>query len=408
MIIIPDIDISEYDYHLPDNRIAKFPLAERDKSKLLIFNEGRISEDHFSNIPGILPSGSLIVFNTTKVIQARMEFQKATGARIEIFCLEPAEDNQDFQLAFQKNSSVVWKCMVGNLKKWKSDTLCHRSIINNLAFEIKAVLKSRSDNICNILFEWTPQELTFADILEFYGKVPLPPYLNREAVHEDKERYQTIYAMKEGSVAAPTAGLHFTKETIHALKKRNILSSNITLHVGAGTFQPVVARSIALHNMHTEHISVSKSTIELIHSKASEPIIAVGTTTIRTLESLFWYGVKLKAGYDIDFSISQWDPYDEELNNNVTLPQSMDAILSRMNRKEMHDLRGKTQHMIAPGYQYKVADILVTNFHQPKSTLLLLVAAFIGSDWKKAYQFAMRNNFRFLSYGDSCLFYKKH
>ena len=345
-----------------------------------------------------------MVFNQTKVIPARLEFIKSTGARIELFCLEPAGLTGDFHKAFLQRGTANWKCLVGNLKKWKSGKLYMKVGNNNLRIDISAEILIKKENSCIIRFDWQPAALTFAEVLENLGKVPLPPYLKREPETSDKSRYQTIYAKVEGSVAAPTAGLHFTDNTMNDLKVKGINPYYLTLHVGAGTFQPVISNTVAEHKIHTEFVSVPKNVIEMLREKNDAPLVAVGTTTARTLESLFWFGVRLIREPHTTFNLEQWEPYQNDPNI-VSLSESMDAILNYMDGHQLMELNGKTGLIIIPGYKYKVIDLLVTNFHQPKSTLLLLIAAFIGSDWKKAYEFALANDFRFLSYGDSCLFY---
>jgi S-adenosylmethionine:tRNA ribosyltransferase-isomerase len=398
--------IDDYDYSLPADRIAKFPLAHRDQSKLLIYKNGDLSQNTFKNIDEFLPPNSLLLFNETKVIQARLQFFKKSGAKIEIFCLEPFSPVTEVQLAFQQKSSVVWKCFIGNSKKWKDDILEKQIAIEHKQVQFFAKRVGREGEAHLVEFSWEPSALTFSQLLESAGLVPLPPYLNREAEKEDKDRYQTIYAQHDGSVAAPTAGLHFTDEVFKCLSEKNISTDEVTLHVGAGTFKPVSSASIGEHEMHTEKIVIKKSTIEQLLKYQDQKIIMVGTTTIRSLESLYWFGVKLMVDQSKDFSIHQWDPYQEKYQIEKSLSEILGNILEFMKIENLNELHGETQLMIAPGYKFKIADILITNFHQPKSTLLLLVSAFIGDTWKEAYQYSLDHDFRFLSYGDSCLFFK--
>ena len=398
--------INNYDYPLPVDRIAKFPLPERDQSKLLICKNGSLSQNTFKNIDEFLPSNSLLLFNETKVIQARLQFYKKSGAKIEIFCLEPFSPVTEIQLAFQQKSSVVWKCFIGNSKKWKEDILEKQIQIEEKQVGLYAKRVGKDGEAHLVEFSWEPSILTFSQLLESAGLVPLPPYLNREAEKEDKDRYQTIYAQHDGSVAAPTAGLHFTDDVFDRLSKKNISTDEVTLHVGAGTFKPVSSTSIGEHEMHTEKIVIKKSTIEQLLKYQGQKIVMVGTTTIRSLESLYWFGVKLMVDQSKDFKILQWDPYQVKYQLKNSLSEVLENILEFMEVEKLNELHGETQLMIAPGYNFKIADVLITNFHQPKSTLLLLVSAFIGERWKEAYQYALRYDFRFLSYGDSCLFFK--
>jgi len=401
---IGNIKIENYNYPLPDERIAKFPLAERDQSKLLYLKNGTISEKKFRDIPDLLPKNSLLIFNETKVIRARMLFQKETGAVIEIFCLEPVSPSNDFQLAFQERSPVVWKCLMGNAKRWKSGEL---SVLlengkNPVRLTAKKV-KQLSDAYL-VEFSWDRNNLTFREIIELNGLVPLPPYLHREAVETDKTRYQTIYAKNDGSVAAPTAGLHFTEFVLELIKKRGIESDKITLHVGAGTFKPVISSTIADHEMHTEKIVVSKKMLIHLKKKINDPLIPVGTTSMRTLESLFWLAVKINSG-DKQMFVGQWDPYQLKPDADFNAEKALNVTIHFLEENKLDQLKFETKLMIAPGYSFRFAKGLITNFHQPKSTLLLLVSALIGERWKEAYDFALQHDFRFLSYGDSCLFF---
>lgn len=399
------INIEDYNYDLPTDRIAKFPLALRDESKLLIYKKGNLSQAVFKDIDHLLPSNSLLFFNDTKVIQARLQFFKESGAKIEIFCLEPMQPTAEIQLAFQQKSPVIWKCFIGNAKKWKEGSLKKIIKFENDEIEFFAKRIGMEGEAHLVEFSWVPIAYNFSQLLESAGLVPLPPYLNREAEKEDKDRYQTIYAQYDGSVAAPTAGLHFTDDVFRKLDHKNIKTDEVILHVGAGTFKPVSADKISDHEMHTEKIIIRKSSIENLIRKRNKKIIAVGTTTVRTLESVYWFGVKLIVDKSPEFTIQQWDPYQEKYQLNKSVIEILEAVLDFMNKNELEELKGATQLMIAPGYTFNIVDILITNFHQPKSTLLLLVSAFMGNDWKQAYQYASDHDFRFLSYGDSCLFF---
>jgi S-adenosylmethionine:tRNA ribosyltransferase-isomerase len=403
------LSIDEFDYSLPDNRIAQHPLSQRDASKLLIYRHGEISQSLFSNITEYIPSDSLLLFNDTKVFQARIIFHKSTGARIEIFCLEPTSPTADYQIAFSNPGECYWKCLVGNNKRWKSGILSLRVIVNQKEVVFKAEKVNQVGETSIIRFSWEPENLNFAVILDQSGLVPLPPYIHREADAEDKERYQTIYARLKGSVAAPTAGLHFTDQVFASLAAKNITTSFVTLHVGAGTFKPVSSSTLGEHDMHAEQISITPALLNLLISlnelKSPRKVFPVGTTSMRTIESFYWLGVrKIKGKFDEDYpSVHQWDPYDPELNTGISMHDSMDALLEYLTQTGKDQLIASTQLIIAPGYRYRVASGLITNFHQPRSTLLLLVSALIGDDWKNVYEFALNNDFRFLSYGDSCL-----
>ena len=403
------LSIDEFDYPLPDERIAQHPLSERDASKLLIYRQGEISQSHFNNISEYLPSDSLLLFNDTKVFQARIIFYKSTGARIEIFCLEPAAPTADYQIAFSNQGECFWKCLVGNNKKWKNGILTLPVIVNQKEVILKAEKVNQIGESSIIRFSWEPEQLSFAVILDQSGLVPLPPYIHREADLEDKERYQTIYARLKGSVAAPTAGLHFTDRVFDSLTAKNITSAFVTLHVGAGTFKPVSASTLGEHEMHAEQISITSDVLKLLiqenDKKGPRKVFPVGTTSMRTIESFYWLGVrKIKGKFDAAHpAVHQWDPYDKDLDTGISMGESMEALLAYMTKTGSEQLIASTQLIIAPGYRYRVASGLITNFHQPRSTLLLLVSALIGEDWKKVYDYALKNDFRFLSYGDSCL-----
>lgn len=403
MYNIPEVDINLYDYPLPQEKIAKYPLPKRDESKLLVLKNGHIQKSVFKEIPGFLPSNSLLVFNNTKVVRARLNFYKTTGAKIEIFCLEPANKEVDIQLAFQQTGHVDWKCLVGNAKKWKTKKLFLEIDINQNKIKVGAEIVSKFQDSFIIRFSWQPGGISFSEILENCGNIPLPPYIKRDAEKQDIERYQTVYAKHKGSVAAPTAGLHFTKNVLEQLHKKHIDTAQVSLHVGAGTFKPVSAENISEHQMHTEKISVSKNTLKKL--KQNNFIIPVGTTSVRTLESIYWFGVRLfhEPTSFHELQIDQWTPYkiyDTLLDKN----EAIDIVLEWMAQKGLEHVTGATRLMIVPGYQFRFANGMITNFHQPRSTLLLLVSAFIGEKWKEAYQYALENQFRFLSYGDSCLF----
>jgi len=398
------IKIEEYNYPLPDERIAKFPLKQRHLSKLLYLKDGGFSEKVFYQIPELLPPDSLLVFNETKVIQARLLFKKITGASIEIFCLEPVEPVNDFQLAFQQKPPVVWKCLVGNAKRWRSGGLEAALTINGIEVKLTARKEAQLSDSFLISFSWEPEEILFSDILEASGMIPLPPYLHREPVESDKERYQTVYARFDGSVAAPTAGLHFTDEILQQLSGKGIQSEKVTLHVGAGTFKPVSSETIHDHEMHTEKVIVAKEVLKRMLRHLGNPVIPVGTTSMRTVESLFWMALKIKLGITGEFVVNQWDPYELSIPDDFGAGEALTLLIETLEQAKADELKGETRLMIAPGYKFRLATGLITNFHQPKSTLLLLVSALIGEKWKEAYQFALNNHFRFLSYGDSCLF----
>lgn len=397
-----DIAIEEYDYALPNERIAKFPLANRDESKLLVYKNNSFEETIFNRLPDYLNNDTLLVFNNTKVIHARLFFRKETGSLIEIFCLEPY--NMAISSAFEQRNHCTWLCFVGNNKKWKNGTLSRTITIANKSVTLSVDRKQAVSNAWVVDFEWNDSELSFAHVIEHFGVIPLPPYLNREAVDSDKQRYQTVYAKHEGSVAAPTAGLHFSDFVFDSLEKKGIAKEFVTLHVGAGTFKPVDSATIGEHEMHIEKIEVTKQNIIRLLQYVSKTIIPVGTTSVRTLESVYWFGVKLGIDATIEqMHISQWEPY-ELVDYALSAEESLHNVLDFMDRNAINTLYGDTQLMIAPGYKYHLVKGIVTNFHQPKSTLLLLVSALIGDKWKEGYTYALQHDFRFLSYGDSCLF----
>ncbi|MFA6151708.1 MAG: S-adenosylmethionine:tRNA ribosyltransferase-isomerase [Chitinophagaceae bacterium] len=396
------LQIKDYSYHLPEDRIAHYPMEERDLSKLLVYNNGEISEDVYRNVSQYLSPGSLVIFNQTKVVQVRLLFQKDTGAGIEIFCLEPDKRYADMQTAMTQRGEVYWLCLVGGANKWKKDTVL-KLYNESLDIHIEAHLADRLDGMFLICLKWKNEEISFAEVLQAIGKVPLPPYMNREMKEEDKERYQTIYAKEEGSVAAPTAGLHFTSHIFESFVENNIHTSFLTLHVGAGTFKQVKTEKLEEHQMHAEWIEVSLEFIEqLLRQNGS--VVAVGTTSIRTIESLYWIGLKLYLGMPVQWggnAVEQWDAY--ELDAKIDAKIALQQLAEWMHNRQMNKLITRTQILIAPGYHPKIVNKLITNFHQPDSTLLLLIAALVGENWKSIYNYALNNNFRFLSYGDGCL-----
>lgn len=396
------IKISDYNYPLPDERIAKFPLPVRDQSKLLVYRHSEVSETRFTSLPDYLEAGELMIFNNTKVIQARLHFRKETGALIEIFCLEPIQPN-DYVLNFQQTSHAAWLCMIGNLKKWKEGSLHKEMNVKGHAITLTATRGECRGTSHWVDFTWDNPEITFADILEVFGELPIPPYLNRETQESDKATYQTVYSKIKGSVAAPTAGLHFTERVLQALRDKGVDLEEVTLHVGAGTFKPVKSEEIEGHEMHTEYISVNRQTIEKLIAHGGKAI-AVGTTSVRTLESLYYIGVTIASHPDAgqeELHVRQWQPY--ETHPTMTTVESLQQILDYMKRHELEALHTSTQIIIAPGYTYHIVQKMVTNFHQPQSTLLLLVSAFVKGDWRTIYDYALAHDFRFLSYGDSSL-----
>ena len=406
------IQIKDYSYYLPDDRIARYPLKERGESKLLIYRDGMISQDVYKNIDKYLPADSLLIFNDTKVIHARLIFRNSKDEKIEIFCLEPAEDNSETVTSMSNKKSVEWKCMIGRMNKWKEKVLKLRSDVLTLSAEI---IEKKIDSYV-IEFKWHPEELTFAEVIESLGEMPIPPYLKRDSEEIDDKRYQTVYARNDGSVAAPTAGLHFSQNIINNLKFKKIEADYVTLHVGAGTFKPVKSEILDDHEMHSEWIDIKKETIQKILNKLLTSdldirhkgiITTVGTTSLRSVESLYWMGVKANLNPDSklhEIEIKQWDPY--EIDTELSAVESLNSILVWMEKNNLYRLICKTQIIIVPSYKLKIADALVTNFHQPDSTLLLLVAAVAGNDWKEIYKYALENGFRFLSYGDGSLIFK--
>jgi S-adenosylmethionine:tRNA ribosyltransferase-isomerase len=442
--------IKEFNYELPDSAVAKYPLTERDQSKLLVWNDHLITDSTFSQLPGFLPESSMLVFNNTRVIRARLNFRKSTGAGIEIFCLEPTLPH-DYVLSFSQTSSCRWKCIVGNKKRWKEGVLqmcvavggevggeraseredegtrgredrgtqAVGAVLYGCLGSFQKILKQnvvlKAEMVCEIEggfeieFSWDNPNFTFAEILEAAGNIPIPPYLHRESEEIDLSVYQTVYATIKGSVAAPTAGLHFTDKVFRALAERNISCEELTLHVGAGTFQPVKSESVGEHRMHTEYFSVNKSTISKLIAHPGS-VIAVGTTSVRTLESLYWIGKKIVANPCIEpdsLAVAQWEPYGEGIEH-IDQKMALQAILDWLSERKLLTLETATQIMILPGYRFRIIDGLVTNFHQPQSTLILLISAILGDDWKRVYTHALENDYRFLSYGDANLYLLRH
>jgi S-adenosylmethionine:tRNA ribosyltransferase-isomerase len=401
-----DISIEAFDYTLPEERIARFPLEERDLSKLLIWKEEQVSEDTYRNIAGHLPENALLVFNNTKVVQARLVFQKPTGGLIEIFCLEPDERYPDITTAMLTKERVWWNCLVGGASKWKQGSLSITVTRSDTIVVLEAIKKEVRSGHFNIEFSWQPAAWSFAEVLEAVGQIPLPPYLNRAVEATDKERYQTIYAKEDGSVAAPTAGLHFTNAIFESMAAKHIDTGFVTLHVGAGTFMPVKATTLEGHEMHTEFIEVDTTTLDQLIGQAAGTIIAVGTTSLRTIESLYWLGLKTIQTPNIaptDLQVYQWDAYHPDLPQGISATESLQSLKAWMQVHSLQRLVTRTQLLVAPGYRLKVAKALITNFHQPRSTLLLLIAAIVGDNWSTIYQYALDHDFRFLSYGDGGL-----
>ena len=412
-----EILIEEYNYPLPDERIAKYPLAQRDQSKLLIYRNGQVSEDRFYRVGEYLPADSLLIYNNTRVIQARLEFHKQSedgtqGARVEIFCLEPLEPH-DYQLSLGSTDGCTWKCMIGNAKKWKTGALALPVVLpSGEEVRLLAEKGAQTGNTFAVNFSWEGTSVSFAEILDAVGELPIPPYLNRKTEESDKTTYQTVYSRIKGSVAAPTAGLHFTDDVLDGLRQRGIQTAEVTLHVGAGTFQPVKVADANQHTMHTEIIAVPKTTIQTIIENLGH-IVAVGTTSMRTLESLYFLGVQLHNTLHSTphtlhptLSVAQFEPY--EMAHTLSTYEALQAIVEYLEQTGQDTLHAETQIMIKPGYVFHVVDQLITNFHQPKSTLLLLVSAFVGGDWHTIYDYALANDFRFLSYGDSSILFRRN
>lgn len=398
------ISITDFTYDLPQEKIADYPLVNRDDAKLLVFKNEVITESVFKDITNYLPAESILIFNNTRVVQARINFENSKSQKIEVFCLEPFKEDEDISQAMTVTGKVLWKCLVGNLRKWQDEVLSVN--LNGVTLKVKLVEKRIEDVV--VEFIWEPNQLCFAEVLEKVGAMPIPPYLKRKSEVSDAIRYQTIYAKENGSVAAPTAGLHFTPAVTEKLKQNNFKSLYVTLHVGAGTFKPVKSATLADHTMHAEWIDVSKETINDLLQNSSKKKIAVGTTSLRTLESLYWMGVKAFNNPDIklnDLEVLQWEPYQLNLKE-ITPFESLQALLKWLEKNKLESLICKTQILLAPPYQLKLADGIITNFHQPQSTLLLLISCIVGDNWRKIYNYALNNNFRFLSYGDSSLLLK--
>lgn len=404
---IKQLNIQDYTYQLPDEFIAKFPLEKRDESKMLIYRNGVIDETVFKNIANHLPAQSLLVFNNTKVIHARLHFKRDSGAKIEVFCIEPTT-HLDYQLAFASKDTCVWRCMVGNAKRWKEDVLTKLINTPNGEVILTAEKIGKVGELTEVKFSWNNNSLFFAEVLHYAGVLPIPPYLNRDSELTDEERYQTIYAKVQGSVAAPTAGLHFTDDVLTSLSTQNITTTEVTLHVGAGTFKPVKAEALAEHEMHEETIFVEEQTLQKIKKQLQnkQTVVAVGTTSTRTLESLYWLGIKAKLGLlEAEPKIEQWDAYDIA-EQNLSAVDAIEALLTELKSRNQKSVSASTQIIIAPGYKFRMVDVLITNFHQPENTLILLIAAFVGQDWKKIYEYALAHQYRFLSYGDSSVLFR--
>lgn len=403
---IQKLSIADFSYHLPDEKIARYPLDKRDESKLLEFKNGGITDYHFHQLPQLLDKDSLLVYNNTKVIHARLLFQKTSGAQIEIFCLEPF--NFDYKMAFHSKDQSVWNCMIGNKKKWKGEILERLVPIGSDIVTLKARLQENSHQNNSVAFTWNNPKVSFGEILFHAGLLPIPPYLKREAEEKDEELYQTYFAKMEGSVAAPTAGLHFTPQVMQKLKEVSVRTEELTLHVGAGTFLPVKASQMGEHEMHKESVIISRDAVQNIYNtlKSNRPLIAVGTTSMRSLESLFWHGVNvlnLQSAIG-NMQVTQWQAYEmKEMADPIHV---LEHLLDKMQKENLTEISGETQIIIGPGYSFKLVNGLVTNFHQPNSTLLLLVAALVGSNWKEIYTHALQNNYRFLSFGDSSLLWR--
>jgi len=404
---IRQLPISRFNHILPDEKIARYPLQQRDASRLLLYDGGEISDTLFRELPALLPRESLLLFNNTKVIHARLLFRKETGAQIEIFCLSPC-DPGDYVVSFQQREACTWHCMIGNAKRWKEEPLVMEIPVKEGMVQLTARKTARHDDEVVVHFSWDDERFTFSELLEIAGELPIPPYLNRPSEAKDDETYQTVYSRVEGSVAAPTAGLHFTPTVMADLRQKGISTTEVTLHVGAGTFRPVKTETIAGHDMHTEFISVPKETLAALLAHSGR-LIVVGTTSLRTVESLYYIGRKLHhnpSAAPHELTVHQWEPYDEVVEE-ITPRQALQNILSYLEKTGEERLTAATQIIIVPGYRFHYPDAILTNFHQPQSTLLLLISAFVGDDWRKIYDYALANNFRFLSYGDSSLLWKK-
>jgi len=401
---VRNLRIDNYNYPLPDERIAKHPLAQREQCKVLMFKDKSISQHIFHEVPALLPDDAMLIYNNTRVINARLRFRKATGSQIEIFCLEPVSPH-DYQLIFQTTHACTWLCLVGNSKRWKSGPLTQQLDVDGETITINATRGERRGNAFEITFAWNGNDVTFASVLEALGEIPIPPYLNRETEKSDLTDYQTVYSHIDGSVAAPTAGLHFTDDVLDECDRCGIARRELTLHVGAGTFQPVKSDNIGDHDMHTEFISVPRDLLAEL-ATTSRQVIAVGTTSVRTLESLYYVGQVLQSNPDAtddELRVTQWMPYTTPCK--ISVQQALQNIVDYLDRHGANDYLGSTQLMIAPGFTYRIVKGMITNFHQPQSTLLLLVAAFVGNEnWRAIYDYALDHDFRFLSYGDACLF----
>lgn len=413
------IKSKDYTYELPQNRIALYPLKKRDKSKLLVYKDGGISTDVFRNITQYIPENSIVVLNNTKVVNARIYFQKPTGARIEVFCLEPETGLSHLETAYTEKGRSVWKCLIGKAGKWKSGALLQKTHVENKEFILEAKIIGRGKDFFHIEFTWEPKELNFSEILQLFGITPLPPYIKREAEKFDENTYQTVYAEHKGSVAAPTSGFHFTEEALNSFKNKNIDTKYLTLHIGAGTFKPVTSDTIGEHNMHSEKIIINYDLIvslfenlKCLNSDERKTVVMGGTTSVRALESLYWLALYLMNDFKEDlfingFNVSQWLPYENKYKNSYSY-EPLEYLLEKMSKYNLKEITGKTSLIIVPGYKFKLTDAIITNFHLPGSTLLLLIAAFTGNDWRKIYSYALDNGFRFLSYGDSSLLFKNN
>lgn len=414
---VKNIKSSDYTYQLPQNRIALYPLSQRDESKLLIYKNAKIFSGIFKNITHYIPENSILILNNTKVVNARLYFHKPTGARIEIFCLEPEKGLGNLEAAFTEKGVSIWKCLIGKAGKWKSDPLEKNFIAGNVSYKLEAKISGKEKDYFLITFNWKPDDLPFSDILNFCGVTPLPPYIKREAEDSDVKTYQTLYAEQNGSVAAPTSGFHFTEDVLNSLKSKNVNSYYLTLHIGAGTFKPVTTETLREHYMHSEKIIFSKELITALYLNLKDfgtedykTVVMSGTTTTRAVESLFWFASQMLNDFNEKyftqgFSVPQWMPYELQLKN-INAHEPFEFILEKMVKLGLTEIKGETSLIIVPGYDYKITDAVITNFHLPGSTLLLLVAALVGNDWKKIYDYALVNNFRFLSYGDSSLLFK--